>query len=389
MDGFAPARPGRPLPSVRMELGGWALARTATARAAAVAAALACVVVSVVGGPVASGAAQSAPVSAAVARDVGQMLVARFAGASPSPALLSAIHSGRVGGIILFGDNTGGAVAATRSLTARLQATAISGGNPRLLIMTDQEGGQVRRLAGPPALAASQMTTPSVAAAQGRATAEMLRSAGVNVDLAPVADVSEIDGFMTIEHRTFGSDPARVAAAACAFAGALAAGGVGYTLKHFPGLGDAVLSTDDAPVSVPAGAGLLAASDAAYRRCGSGPRALVMISSASYPHLTGSTPAVMSPAAYRGLASDRADAVTISDDLQAPALAGVTAPARTAINAGLDLALYAQTEAAAEDAYPILVDDIRLGVLSVHRVAAAAAAIHALKQSLGLLTASS
>lgn len=321
-----------------------------------------------------------------LARDLGQMIIARFAGRTPTRSLLSAIRAGEVGAVILFADNTAGGVTATRALVGRLQAAAISGGNPQLLIMTDQEGGEVKRLPGPPALAASQMSDPGVAAAQGLLTAQLLRSAGVNVDLAPVADVSRVDGFMTRAHRTFGSSPAVVAAAACAFAGSLTTGGVGYTLKHFPGLGDARSSTDNGPVSVGAGAGLLSADEAAYRHCGADSRALVMISSASYPHLTGSTPAVLSATTYRvALRSDGVRAVTISDDFQTPALARRTAPARTAINAGLDMVMYAQTEAAAEAAYGVLDSDLRQGTLSAARVRAAAAQIRALKQSLNLL----
>jgi hypothetical protein len=61
------------------------------------------------------------------------------------------------------------------------------------------------------------------------------------------------------------------------------------------------------------------------------------------------------------------------------------APARTAINAGLDLVMYAETESAATGAYRILSQDLRSGTLSASRVEAAAAKIRALKQSLGLL----
>jgi beta-N-acetylhexosaminidase len=319
-------------------------------------------------------ASHSEPTGSRLAKDLGQLIVARFAGTIPTASILSAIRAGRIGAIILFSENTAGGVIATHTLVTRLQNAAVSGGNPRLLIMTDQEGGEVKRLPGPPYVAASQMANPVVAATEGRETAQLLRAAGVNVDLAPVADVTAVDGFITQEHRTFGNSPAVVANAACAFARSLAAAGVAYTLKHFPGLGDAIDSTDDGPVSVDASASALSAAETAYRRCGANRLALVMISSASYPHLTGSTPAVMSSATYReALRSDRVNAVTISDDFQAPAIANRTAPARTAIDAGLDMVMYAQTESAAEVAFQILYDDIRHGTLSVSRVAAAAA----------------
>lgn len=319
-----------------------------------------------------------------IAKALGQLIVARFAGATPTSSILAAIRSGQVGGIILFSDNTSGGVAATANLVSELQSAAREGGNPGLLIMTDQEGGLVRRLPGPPERPASQMSSPAVAAQQGAATAELLRSAGVNVDLAPVADVSRVDGFMTQEDRTFGNDPSVVARASCAFAGALSVGGVGYTLKHFPGLGDAYRSTDNGPVSVPASRALLFTDEAAYRTCGRSSHALVMMSSASYPSLTGATPAVLSPTAYAALHADGISPVTISDDFEAPALAAQLTPARRAINAGLDLVMYAETEAASERAYAQLYQDARAGTLSVARIQAAADRVLDLKRGLHL-----
>jgi beta-N-acetylhexosaminidase len=284
-----------------------------------------------------------------------------------------------------MGDNTGNSVAVTRRATQLLQRAARAGGNPGLLIMTDQEGGQVKRLPGPPAYSASQMGDPSVAGAQGYATALMLRTAGVNVDLAPVSDVTRVNGFMTKEQRTFGSDPATVARAACAFARGLAKGGVAYTLKHFPGLGDAVQSTDSVPVAIDEPATEIDADDAAYRSCGSGPLALVMVSSASYTNLTGQLPAVMTPSIYRTvMVHDGISALTISDALDSGAIKPWSTPARRSIAAGLDLAMYANSEAHALQAYPALLADVRAGRLNAGRVRAAATRVLALKHSLGL-----
>lgn len=320
-----------------------------------------------------------------VSRLIGQLLIGRFAGTSPTPSILAAITEGHIGSIILFSDNTAGGIAATKALVDQLQAAARKGGNPPLLIMTDQEGGQVRRLPGPPQPSASAMSNPSVAAREGSATGQLLRAAGVNVDLAPVADVSRVDGFMTTEQRTFGRKPSVVAHAACAFARGLMGDGVAYTLKHFPGLGDALSSTDSGPVNVTEPSRQLHADGAAYRLCGADPLALVMVSSASYSNLTGSVPAVLSPTIYQQvMPADGIQAVTISDDFQAPAMAGQSSPALHAINAGLDLVMYAQTEAASEAAYQLLYQDYRSGSLSAVRIQSAAARVLDLKRALGL-----
>lgn len=312
------------------------------------------------------------------------MIVARFAGREPSRFFLARIKSGQIGGVILFADNLSGSLAATRALTRRLQRVALRGGNPPLLIMTDQEGGSVRRLPGPPSLAASDMSSDTTARQQGQATGELLRSVGINVDLAPVADVAHIQGSF-LGTRTFGSSPSLVAARACSFAQGLASQGVGYTLKHFPGLGRATSSTDTGPVSIDAPANALRQDYGPYMACASSPLAIVMVSSATYPDLSGPRPAVISPVTYQRelrIAIRGPAVVTVSDDLQAGALAGEVAPARQAIAAGLDLALYAQTEQASASAYSVLLANLKSGDISAHRIRDAFQTIQTLKHCL-------
>jgi beta-N-acetylhexosaminidase len=315
---------------------------------------------------------------------LGQMIVARFAGPTPSNALLDSIRSGAVGGVILFSDNVAGGESATRELIRGLQRAAKEGGNPPLLTMTDQEGGEVKRLAwAPPTLAPSAMASSAIAQAEGEATGRALRSVGVNVDLAPVADVERVAGSF-LHARAFGSQSEVVAERACAFANGIAAQGVGFTLKHFPGLGRALNSTDLGPVTVNASASALRGDYEPYLACGTDdPDALVMVSSAIYPSLTGdNTPAVLSPEIYSrelGLFVGSAT-VTISDDLQAGALAHEATPAERAIKAGLDLLLYAQTQEGSEIAYRRLLVLAQSGGIRRSRLEEAYQAIRGLKE---------
>jgi beta-N-acetylhexosaminidase len=313
---------------------------------------------------------------------VGQLIVARFVGPEPSSAFLARIRAGQIGAVILFGDNNAGGPGATLRVVNDLQDAARQGDKPPLLIMTDQEGGDVRRLPGAPALAPAAMSSDAIAQSQGQATGELLRSVGINVDLAPVADVEATSGSF-LGPRSFGSTPALVATRACAFARGLASAGVAYTLKHFPGLGLATVSTDAAPVSIPASSAELRADYGAYETCGAGPTALIMVSSASYPNLSGPLPAVMSRAIYQRelpIAVGRSHSLTISDDLQTPALAVRASPELTAVDAGLDLAMYATTEAGSATAYSKLLADARAGLLPLHRLVDAVSGIEALKK---------
>jgi beta-N-acetylhexosaminidase len=247
--------------------------------------------------------------------------------------------------------------------------------------MADQEGGDVRRLANaPPRLAPREMSSGRVAFEEGLATGRALARVGVNVDLAPVADVEQLPGSF-LGSRSFGASPRLVGERACSFARGLVRAGVDYTLKHFPGLGTAPGSTDAEPVSVGTPAGTLRANYAAYQRCGHGPHVLVMISSASYPALSGDEmPAVDSRETYRiELRRAHVRAVTISDDLQAGALAGIDRPGSHALAAGLDLLLYAQSEQVAGEAYEKLAAELREGALSEARVREAVGLVTLLK----------
>jgi beta-N-acetylhexosaminidase len=315
---------------------------------------------------------------------LGQMLVGRFTGSAPSPSFLEEIRLGRIGGVILYAENLSRGSSVARNVVARLQTAANEGGLPPLLIMTDQEGGEVRRLTwAPPRLAPSQMASTQVAAAEGADTGRALRSVGINMDLAPVADVIGVSGSF-LRTRSFGSAAALVGQRACAFAEGLASAGVAFTLKHFPGLGRASTSTDTQPTTVAAPAGVLREDYRAYSECGAQTAAVVMISSGGYPNLTGtSQPAVLSPEIYQRelpLATNGEEPITISDDLESPAIAPESTPGERAINAGLDLLLYASTEKGAQRAYNGLIEDVRARRISTAALRRASLAVLTLKE---------
>jgi beta-N-acetylhexosaminidase len=206
----------------------------------------------------------------------------------------------------------------------------------------------------------------------------MLRRLGIDVDLAPVADVAHRGTFLG--SRAFGATPGAVTRRACAFAGGLLAERVGAALKHFPGLGYARVNTDDAPATVDVAAAALRRDYEPYRRCGTRPGTLAMLSSAVYPRLTGDAPAVLTAATYRReLPRDGDWPVTISDALETPALANQGRPARRALTAGLDMLLYANTEQGSAQAYSILLRDARAGRIPRARIEEAAKRVLRLK----------
>jgi beta-N-acetylhexosaminidase len=64
------------------------------------------------------------------------------------------------------------------------------------------------------------------------------RAINVQVDFAPIADVNNNPRNPVINTRSFGEDPARVAALVAAFVAGAREGGMIATIKHFPGHGD-------------------------------------------------------------------------------------------------------------------------------------------------------
>src|SRR5215213_4018720 len=173
---------------------------------------------------------------------IGQKLMVAMSGTTPTAGLLGRVERGEIGGVILFGSNIVDA-AQVSALTTRLREAAAAGGQPPLLIATDQEGGAVKRISwAPPTLSVSQMTAAgsSTAFAQGKAAGRMLACAGININLAPVADVpSSTASFMYQQGRTWSFSASTTATMSSAFADGLVAGGDVPAMKHFPGIGRA------------------------------------------------------------------------------------------------------------------------------------------------------
>jgi beta-N-acetylhexosaminidase len=299
-------------------------------------------------------------------RLVGQKLIVRMAGTSPSAELLGRVRRGEVGGVILFPDNLGSA-AQLRSLTASLSHAARAGGSAGFLISVDQEGGAVKRLSGgPPNVSPSQIATATTARQQGSATGSYLASRGVNVNLAPVLDVPAPGSF--IASRAFASAPSRVAELGGAFADGLQHAGVAATAKHFPGLGHATANTDTGPSVVSVSRATLDADLAPFAQAIHGGVSLVMMSNASYPAY-GAGPAVLSPAVVQGQLRKRLgfNGVIVSDDLEAGAVRAVMSPSSAAVaasRAGVDMILLARSPASSIGAFHALLSAARSGQLS-------------------------
>ncbi|HTP23570.1 MAG TPA: glycoside hydrolase family 3 N-terminal domain-containing protein [Solirubrobacteraceae bacterium] len=286
----------------------------------------------------------------------GQRIVYAYAGLKPPASLLAIIRAGEAGGVIFFAPNIANA-RQLRGVVGDLQRASLASPlHTRLLMLTDQEGGEVRRLPGAPIRSEKQIgeADDDVAAAgnAGAGAGRTLRGAGINVNLAPVLDVYRQPGnFIDEFQRSYSSSPKAVGILGAAFIGAQQRLGVAATAKHFPGLGSASRrqDTDLGQVTLRASLSTLRAVDEApyANAIGAGVK-LVMTSWAVYPALDPRLPAGLSPAVIQGELRGHLGfgGVTITDGLEAGALApygSIGNRAVLAASAGADLILCATT----------------------------------------------
>jgi beta-N-acetylhexosaminidase len=286
------------------------------------------------------------------AQRVGQLFLVGIAG-EPVPDVAQAVRTYHFGSLLFEGTSTA-STAEIRSMTRAVQSMASSSATAqiRFFIAANQEGGQVQELQGPgfsaipPALDQGQLSPPLLER-EAAAWGGELRSAGVNLNLAPVMDVvpygtASQNQPIGMLQREFGYDPATVAAHGVAFIQGMRQAGVATTAKHFPGLGRVLGNTDYTADVVDTTTG---PDDPYLRSFQSAINAgvpFVMVALATYTRIDPTHLAAFSSRIMRGLLRDQMHfrGVIVSDDLGAAEAVAGMAPATRGIDflaAGGDL----------------------------------------------------
>ncbi|HEV8065518.1 MAG TPA: glycoside hydrolase family 3 N-terminal domain-containing protein, partial [Acidimicrobiales bacterium] len=261
-------------------------------------------------------------------------------------AVAPAVAAG-AGGVILFG------AAAPANLAA--QIASLAGSVPDrlgLLVMTDEEGGEIQRMSNLvgnlpwPATMASTWS-PGEITSQLAAVAERMLANGVNMDLAPVVDVdgraivpgeTDPDGY-----RSFSGTTSVVVTDGIAYMKGLEQGGVIPVLKHFPGLGGSSGNTDDEPAHTLPWSRLQQVAIPPFAQAIEAGAPAVMISNATVPGLSPTLPASLSPAVIENelVGALGFHGLVITDSLSANAISAagfsVASASAAAIEAGADM----------------------------------------------------
>ncbi len=337
---------------------------------------------------------------------VGQLLMPVLAGRDPAqvstedqktnrtatglsvPAEIVANY--HLGGVIYLAPNIGTADQVDL-LSAGLQQAARADSGVGLLVAVDQEGGRVNRITdGVTVFPSAELLSGDAAAVReaGYLTGRQVADLGINVVLAPVADItrSDIDSF--ISNRSYGTDPQVVSQMVTASVDGLQDSGVAAAVKHWPGHG----GTDvDSHLELP----VLDISRQAWDQRERIPFqaaiehrvSIVLVGHLAIPSLDPSaSPATVSPAMIDGLLRTELgfDGVVMTDALNMGAVEGID-PGRLvvqAVLAGVDILLVPPDLGVA---YRALKAAVERGEISPERLDQSVLRILRLKERLGQL----
>lgn len=316
---------------------------------------------------------------------VGQLLVMAFDGSEAPEYIHRRLRNGEGAGVILFGGNVADA-SQLRRLTRTIQRSARGGA----LIATDQEGGEIRNVpfAGPLA-AQSALDSPAEAGAAATEAARGLRRVGVNVNLAPVADVNPPTGGGVLAGRIYPGSPRQVAALTTAAVRAHEREHVAATAKHYPGLGRATVNTDDGSATIDASRDELEAADLEpFRAAIAADAPLVMAGHALYPAFDPDHIASQSDVLLRRVLRDELGyrGVVVTDSIEAQGVldrSDVATAAVRSVEAGADIVLMTGS-GSWNLVYPRLLERARRDPAFRARVEQSARRVLALKRRLSL-----
>lgn len=290
---------------------------------------------------------------AALRRDALGVVMPGFRG-TVLPAWLATLLRDGLGGVCLFGHNVE-SPAQVASLTAAVHAA-----NPQAIVAIDEEGGDVSRLHQrdgspfPGNAILGRIDDVDATRAVAREVGDQLARVGIDLTLAPVADVNCNPDNPVIGVRSFGDDAAAVAAHTAAWVDGVQAAGVSACAKHFPGHGD---TSADSHVTEPVVAADEATLDARelapFRAAIAAGARTVMTSHIRVPALDPDTVATFSSTILCDLLRGRLgfDGVVVTDALDmvgASGELGIPAAAVASVAAGADVLCLGSNNSEAE-----------------------------------------
>lgn len=297
------------------------------------------------------------------------------------------------GGVILYGQNIS-SEQQLKALTEDIAASCRHSGLFPPFIAVDEEGGQVIRIANKlgiePALSAEEIGKtgdPSMAYDAGIYTGTYLKAHGINLNLAPVADVL-IENAPELQTRTYGSDPQLVAAMANQMADGLNDSKIMACYKHFPGHGTVTRNTHNVTTGHSrTKEQMLNEELIPFQHAIKNGAQMIMVSHLTVRQLDTKRPASLSPAVINGLLRTEMgfDGVVITDALRMGAITekyAVGDAAVLSILAGADMVL---APGNGQECYKAILKAVKNETISMERIDKSVERILVMKIESGLI----
>jgi beta-N-acetylhexosaminidase len=179
---------------------------------------------------------------------LAQTFMLGWVGAEPSPLIIDWIRDRNIGGVKIFGWNTGDTRRLAETIGALQEASLGGAFQIPLFVATDQEGGWIRHVKGstsetPGNMAIGASGYPRDAYLSGYYIGRELAVLGINMNFAPAVDLFTNRDSVLIGPRAFGDDPVKTGILGIAFMKGQQAAGIVPTAKHYPGHGDTDLDS--------------------------------------------------------------------------------------------------------------------------------------------------
>lgn len=282
--------------------------------------------------------AEPSPKTASLEEKVGQMFFVRC-----DDANIDTILSKNPAGLVMFAVDFKGL---TKEEVQKKILSYQKKSKTPLIIAVDEEGGTVVRVSSNPNLSDEKYKSPQEYYLDGgmekikentAEKSELLTSLGINMNLAPVSDVSTNNEDF-IYDRSFGKDAVATAEYVSSVVSVMKKNGIASCLKHFPGYGNNAdthtgIAIDERGYTefeekdfLPFKAGIDAGADA------------VLVSHNIVNCMDRSVPASISPAVHDILRNTLGfNGIILTDDMSMDAMKDYGTPYVKAVNAGNDL----------------------------------------------------
>ena len=287
---------------------------------------------------------------------IGQLFIIGFEGDSWNPALEELLREVYPGGVIFLPRNITTAQSFQR-LVRQIRDFLAGLSLPVPFLAIDLEGGSVDRLRDvlAPLPPAREVARAGLARQAGQVAGRELAALSLNVDFAPVLDLSSPEAAEVLGSRTVGATPQEVIPFATDFLEGLTEQGIVGCGKHFPGLGSGRVDSHQKMPRIEKEASQMWEEDLLPFRTLASRLPMVMVAHACYPALEKAyaltpndssqpLPASLSPALVSGLLKGRLgyQGLVLSDDLEMGGVLegrSVGEAAVAALRAGCDLLL--------------------------------------------------